>query len=75
MKFIDAWPGRRIRTAAGEEGTIVSRANGTAYVMLNGGAFHRFVLSELEAQRQEAPPPPRRRRRDCGRLPMRSAAA
>jgi hypothetical protein len=62
MQFERAWPGRRVRTAQGETGTIVSRANGTVYVQLDAGDFRRFVVSQVEAL-DDADPPPRRTRR------------
>jgi hypothetical protein len=66
MQFDQAWPGRRVRTLEGQEGTIVSRANGTVYVTLEDGDFRRFVVAHVEALDNDDPPP----RRIRGRRPM-----
>jgi hypothetical protein len=68
MGFKEAWPGRLVRTATGECGMVVSRANGTAYVALTGDDFRRFNVGDLEAQQRELPPR-RGAMRGSGRLP------
>jgi hypothetical protein len=63
MQFEHAWPGRRVQTAQDESGTIVSRANGTVYVMLEDGDFRRVLVTQVEALDDDDPPPRRIRRR------------
>jgi hypothetical protein len=74
MQFHEAWPGRRVRIAEGDAGTIVSRANGTVYVMLEGGEFRRFVVAHIEALDDDDPPPRRIRRRATGDTQAESSA-
>jgi hypothetical protein len=73
MQFEEAWPGRRVRTPAGEGGTVVSRANGTAYVAIGEGEFHRFAVGQLETHQHEGPPPTRGRPRATRSFPGHTA--
>jgi hypothetical protein len=59
MQFDQAWPGRRVRTLEGQDGTIVSRANGTVYVMLQAGDFRRLLVAHVETLDDDEPPPRR----------------
>jgi hypothetical protein len=63
LRFIDAWPSRRVSTLDGATGTIVNRARGTVYLELATGEFKRYLVSEVEPlQPDEAVPASVRRR-------------
>ncbi len=48
MKYAEVRRGVRVRTRAGEAGTVVSKSNGTVYVHLDDGRFARVLVAEVE---------------------------